>query len=60
MIVMNIKRGHRRLIQREIATAKGIPRDQPLVTNIMGPSKSIIHQYDVMILTLVAFSRIFA
>ncbi|CEI92878.1 hypothetical protein RMCBS344292_07125 [Rhizopus microsporus] len=41
MIVMNIKRGHRRLIQREIATAKGIPRDQPLVTNIMGPKYSL-------------------
>ncbi|KAG1052866.1 hypothetical protein G6F43_005019 [Rhizopus delemar] len=36
MTVMNIKRGHRRLIQREIATAKGIPRDQPLATNTMG------------------------
>ncbi|OBZ81254.1 hypothetical protein A0J61_10697, partial [Choanephora cucurbitarum] len=36
MIFMNVKRGHRRLIQREIATMKGIPRDQPLVTNMMG------------------------
>ncbi|KAG0767167.1 hypothetical protein G6F57_008440 [Rhizopus arrhizus] len=41
MIVMNVKRGHRRLIQREIATAKGIPRDQPLVTNVMGPKYSL-------------------
>ncbi|ORY92292.1 hypothetical protein BCR43DRAFT_446145 [Syncephalastrum racemosum] len=31
MIAMKVKRGHRRLIQREIATAKGIPRHQPLV-----------------------------
>ncbi|KAK4510972.1 uncharacterized protein ATC70_012176 [Mucor velutinosus] len=36
MIFMNVKRGHRRLIQREIANIKGIPRDQPLVTNVMG------------------------
>lgn len=36
MIFMNVKRGHRRLIQREVATAKGIPRDQPLITNMMG------------------------
>ncbi|KAI8359984.1 hypothetical protein BD560DRAFT_405106 [Blakeslea trispora] len=36
MIFMNVKRGHRRLIQREIATMKGVPRDQPLVTNMMG------------------------
>lgn len=35
MIFMNVKRGHRRLLQREIATAKGVPRDQPLITNIM-------------------------
>ncbi|KAL0078731.1 hypothetical protein J3Q64DRAFT_1643871 [Phycomyces blakesleeanus] len=33
MIVMGVKRGHRRLIQREIATAKGIPLDQPLIIN---------------------------
>ncbi|KAI9031788.1 hypothetical protein CLU79DRAFT_272205 [Phycomyces nitens] len=33
MTVMNVKRGHRRLIQREIATAKGIPLDQPLIIN---------------------------
>ncbi|KAL7321334.1 hypothetical protein PS15m_001116 [Mucor circinelloides] len=36
MIFMNVKRGHRRLIQREIASVKGIPRDQPLATNVMG------------------------
>ncbi|KAL9539944.1 hypothetical protein MBANPS3_009971 [Mucor bainieri] len=36
MIFMNVKRGHRRLIQREIANVKGIPRDQPLATNVMG------------------------
>ncbi|KAI7891155.1 uncharacterized protein EV154DRAFT_538048 [Mucor mucedo] len=36
MIFMNVKRGHRRVLQREIATVKGIPRDQPLVTNVMG------------------------
>ncbi|GAN11608.1 hypothetical protein MAM1_0746d11183 [Mucor ambiguus] len=35
MIFMNVKRGHRRLIQREIANVKGIPRDQPLATNVM-------------------------
>ncbi|KAI7900384.1 uncharacterized protein BX663DRAFT_544856 [Cokeromyces recurvatus] len=37
MTVMNIKRGHRRLIQREIATIKGISRNQPIVTNISSP-----------------------
>ncbi|KAI9253606.1 hypothetical protein BY458DRAFT_535796 [Sporodiniella umbellata] len=37
MMIMEVKRGHRRLIQREIATAKGIPRNQPLATNMMGP-----------------------
>ncbi|KAI7867177.1 high mobility group box domain-containing protein [Spinellus fusiger] len=31
MIEMNVKRGHRRLIQREISTAKGIHPNQPLV-----------------------------
>ncbi|KAI8636867.1 hypothetical protein BD408DRAFT_486617 [Parasitella parasitica] len=36
MIFMNVKRGHRRLIQREIANVKGIPFDQPLITNSMG------------------------
>ncbi|CEP19233.1 hypothetical protein [Parasitella parasitica] len=36
MIFMNVKRGHRRLIQREIANVKGIPSDQPLITNTMG------------------------
>ncbi|KAI8145914.1 hypothetical protein BJV82DRAFT_602726 [Fennellomyces sp. T-0311] len=30
MIAMKVKRGHRRLIQREIATLKGIPRHEPL------------------------------
>ncbi|GAB5593267.1 hypothetical protein Unana1_08167 [Umbelopsis nana] len=28
---LNVKRGHRRLLQREIACRKGIPADQPLV-----------------------------
>ncbi|KAI8987472.1 hypothetical protein BDF20DRAFT_832403 [Mycotypha africana] len=37
MIFMNVKRGHRRLLQREIATIKGLSRDQPLITNMMGP-----------------------
>ncbi|KAI9487741.1 MAG: hypothetical protein EXX96DRAFT_554490 [Benjaminiella poitrasii] len=36
MTVMNVKRGHRRLIQREIATIKGVSRNQPIVTNILG------------------------
>ncbi|KAI8078170.1 uncharacterized protein B0P05DRAFT_542820 [Gilbertella persicaria] len=36
MIFMNVKRGHRRLIQREIATMKGIPPNQPIATNRMG------------------------
>ncbi|KAI8883523.1 hypothetical protein K501DRAFT_294617 [Backusella circina FSU 941] len=36
MIEMDIKRGHRRLIQREITAYKGIPRDQPLISNVMG------------------------
>nr|CAG8463223.1 6536_t:CDS:10 [Entrophospora candida] len=30
LIAMNVKRGHRRRIQREIATMKGIPTSQPL------------------------------
>lgn len=30
LIALKVKRGHRRLLQREIATAKGIPRNQPL------------------------------
>ncbi|KAI8088315.1 high mobility group box domain-containing protein, partial [Thamnidium elegans] len=38
-IFMNVKRGHRRILQREIATKKGIPRHQLLVTNTMEPSK---------------------
>ncbi|KAG2230861.1 hypothetical protein INT48_009242 [Thamnidium elegans] len=37
MIFMNVKRGHRRILQREIATKKGIPRHQLLVTNTMEP-----------------------
>ncbi|KAI9264374.1 hypothetical protein BDA99DRAFT_509191 [Phascolomyces articulosus] len=36
MIVMKVKRGHRRLIQREIATLRGIPRHEPLYINRMG------------------------
>ncbi|KAI7876553.1 hypothetical protein K492DRAFT_172427 [Lichtheimia hyalospora FSU 10163] len=30
LVALKVKRGHRRLLQREIATAKGIPRNQPL------------------------------
>ncbi|KAL0073367.1 hypothetical protein F4703DRAFT_1432241 [Phycomyces blakesleeanus] len=33
MVDMQIKRGHRRVIQREIASAKGVPRNQPLDIN---------------------------
>ncbi|KAI8877096.1 hypothetical protein K501DRAFT_230832 [Backusella circina FSU 941] len=35
MIEMNVKRGHRRLIQRQISTFKGISQDQPLVINVL-------------------------
>ncbi|KAI8985929.1 hypothetical protein BDB01DRAFT_842777 [Pilobolus umbonatus] len=35
MMEMAVKRGHRRLIQRRVATAKGIPGNQPLITNIL-------------------------
>ncbi|KAI9031772.1 hypothetical protein CLU79DRAFT_730070 [Phycomyces nitens] len=38
MVDMQIKRGHRRVIQREIASAKGVPRNQPLDIN---PLRSI-------------------
>ncbi|KAL1924862.1 uncharacterized protein VTP21DRAFT_4516 [Calcarisporiella thermophila] len=36
LIVMGVKRGHRRLLQREIATSKGIPPTLPL--QILSPS----------------------
>ncbi|KAI8991014.1 high mobility group box domain-containing protein, partial [Mycotypha africana] len=35
LIAMNVKRGHRRVIQRGIATLKGVPKTQPL--NFYGP-----------------------
>ncbi|KAI8379638.1 uncharacterized protein BYT42DRAFT_569468 [Radiomyces spectabilis] len=43
MIVMNVKRGHRRIIQREVATAKGIPRSQSLFINTIAPSTSFFN-----------------
>ncbi|PHZ16507.1 uncharacterized protein RHIMIDRAFT_62793 [Rhizopus microsporus ATCC 52813] len=33
LISLNVKRGHRRLLQRAIATAKGIPLSTPIVIN---------------------------
>ncbi|KAI9320638.1 hypothetical protein BX666DRAFT_1909821 [Dichotomocladium elegans] len=36
LIALKVKRGHRRLIQREIATIKGIPRNQPLWIRMTG------------------------
>ncbi|ORZ00944.1 hypothetical protein BCR43DRAFT_486084 [Syncephalastrum racemosum] len=40
MVAMGVKRGHRRLIQREIATSKGVPRSQPLVLNSLETKSS--------------------
>ncbi|CEI92023.1 hypothetical protein RMCBS344292_06297 [Rhizopus microsporus] len=37
LIALNVKRGHRRLIQREIATLNGIPKHQPLIVNSIPP-----------------------
>lgn len=34
------------MIQREIANMKGVPRDQPLVTNMMGPNKYLLQGCD--------------
>ncbi|KAI7869398.1 hypothetical protein BDF14DRAFT_1784612 [Spinellus fusiger] len=41
MIFMEVKRGHRRVIQREIAYAQGIPRHQPLEINVFRQKPSI-------------------
>jgi hypothetical protein len=33
LISLNVKRGHRRLLQRAIATARGIPISTPIIIN---------------------------
>ncbi|KAG1444562.1 hypothetical protein G6F55_012278 [Rhizopus delemar] len=38
-VALNVKRGHRRLIQREIATLNGIPKSQPIIVNSIPPSR---------------------
>ncbi|KAI8095811.1 high mobility group box domain-containing protein, partial [Thamnidium elegans] len=38
LIALNVKRGHRRVIQRGIATLNGIPKNQPLI--VIAPASS--------------------
>ncbi|KAI8375988.1 uncharacterized protein BYT42DRAFT_572993 [Radiomyces spectabilis] len=42
MIIMKVKRGHRRLIQREIATAKGVPDNRHLTLVLPSPNEDLM------------------
>lgn len=46
------------MLQREIATVKGIPRDQPLITNVMGTCKYFFRFYFRSLVTLILTIKI--
>ncbi|KAI8882182.1 hypothetical protein K501DRAFT_286010 [Backusella circina FSU 941] len=41
LAAMGVKRGHRRVIQREVATRKGIPKSQPLSSLVLNQATGI-------------------